>query len=270
MALQVNGDPIRRVPALHGLLDSVPQVTGPDRWEMGVHITPDNCVEATVWDPVCGGTPTLPTSNGPGTPYDFGAPYVGTSFNCLSTTSADEIRERAERALEVTQGKAIEKEFWNGTILSSNPALSSASTIITGTFGLRAALVEMGRQMSNCGGGSQGVIHAPEWVVEMWMYTGMLIVEDGKRLVTRVRGDTVVAGVGYPGTGPSAAVPTAGSAYIYATGPVQYRLGPVEVIGVDGDVNRSDNQIRVRVQRVYNVNFDSCCHFGVIAVTGTA
>lgn len=271
--LPVNGDPIKRTPALHGLLDSVPQVTGPDRWEMGVRVVPNNCVEATVWDPACGGSPTLPTAGGPGTLYDFGAPYVGTSFTCLSTTSADEIRQRAETALEITQGKAIEKEFWAGTILNTNPALTSNSTVITGSFGLRDALIELGKQMSACGGGSQGVIHAPEWVVSTWLYTagaGLLIKEDGKRLVTVGRSDTVVSGTGYTGLGPSAVNPGAGKAYIFATGPVQYRLGPVDVIGVDGDVDRNTNQITVRAQRVYNVNFDSCCHFGVVVNTAVA
>lgn len=277
MALEDNAEPLERQAALHGLLDSVTPDPTPARWEMGLRITPDTCTGATVWDPVCGGTPTQATIEqfSGQTPYSVIPMTVDKAFTCLST--AANIDARTQRAFNAVVSKAIETEFWNGTIASTNPNLSTAATIITGSFGLAAAWQEVNKQLSGCGGGSQGVIHAPSWLVDAWLYAGNDIIrEDGKRLVSRLRGDTIVAGTGYPGTGPSAANPGPRKAYVFVTGPVGYKLASPVVLRADpqdgpgAGLVRSTNQIEVRVTADFMVRFDTCCHFGLIVDAATA
>lgn len=278
MALEDNAEPLARTAALHGLLDSVPEDTTEARWEMGLRITPDTCTGATVWDPVCGGTPTQATVEqfSGQTPFSVIPLTVDKAFTCLSTSL--DIEERALRAFNAVVSHSIENEFWTGTIGSTNPVLNTSATIITGSFGLAAAWQELNKQLSNCGGGSQGVIHAPSWLVDAWMYGGasMDILDEGRRLVSRVRGDTIVAGTGYPGTGPAAANPGARKAYVFATGPVAYKMTAPEVLRADpqegsgAGLIRSTNQIEVRVKADFLVRFDTCCHFGLIVDAATA
>ena len=95
------------------------------------------------------------------------------------------------------------------------------------------------------------------------------IADDGGTLVTKSKGSIVVAGAGYPGTGPtgaSNATPEAGHSWAYATGMVDVRLTNV-VVSPDKlamAIAPGTNEVTYRASRFAAVSFDPCS--GPVAV----
>jgi hypothetical protein len=265
--LRGSGEPVGKAPALHGLRDSAVQVETPDRWEMGFVVPPEGCVAPAVWVRDCD-TPQ-DKSDPPETPdtYPVDPFTIETAYECNSAgwSSAD-YEGRALRQLDLGVSKAMEAELWTATI-AGNPSLDVDATVLASgaAVGVRQGLALLGQALSGCGGGTQGFVHAPTWVVDLWQSASLLRV-DGPRLRTIVRGDVVVAGTGYPGTGEDQDEPGDGQSWVYATGPVEYRLGPATLLGssIAQRLNRANNVVITRAEREAAVNFDPCCHFGVL------
>jgi hypothetical protein len=119
--------------------------------------------------------------------------------------------------------------------------------------------------LGNCGLGSRGMLHATPDLAEKWSFW---LEKDGDRLVTKTRGDIVVVGAGYPGTGPDGNV-SAGATdrlvWAYGTGLVEYRLGdprsePDELSQV---LDRKQNRVRWYRKRTVGMHVDGCCTFAV-------
>lgn len=260
---------------MHGLQASAAEVQTPARWELGATFCPENCVEATAWDPDCsawpsGVKPDKSVAVRPLNCYDVMPFALESPFECDAQGFATlDFAGRARRQLEAATSKGMEFELWTGTMKPDNPRLDLEATIIGGgaPFGLLQGLSLLGQALSNCAHGGRGMIHAPTFIVDqaIGLY-GFLWQVVGNRIVSSNRGDVLVSGTGYPGTGPDGLPVAAGSAWVFATGPVQYRLTETEVYpdNLADATDRRQNNIEYRAERQVLTNFDPCCHFGIL------
>jgi hypothetical protein len=149
-------------------------------------------------------------------------------------TRPDEVEASAKRALDIVTQKAVEAEFWDGgvskllTIDNDNRYLASAQSVdVTPTPGtavkVRYGLALLEQAIAESPAGAQGLIHATRDVA-----SALRLDSDSNTLKTEL-GTPVVAGVGYSKRGPAGTLAPAGKAWMYATGPVSVRLGPVIV-----------------------------------------
>lgn len=78
---------------------------------------------------------------------------------------------------------------------------------------------------------------------------------NGGRLETKL-GTRVVAGAGYPGTGPAGEARPAGGSYLFATGPLVVRRSEVEPLSdFAGGLDRSINDLTRVGERTYVVTY---------------
>lgn len=292
-SLDVSDAP-KATPPVHGLRDSARQipVTG-DRWEGGLTFCPETCMDVLLFTSMCDpdGTPSDLPGQGqvyedPPTdqvdcvdalPYTL---YVPFSCDALAEPSRDD-RGRVTRALEAGTTKGMERQFWSDPLNTGNFALTkdtpaTAGDIWAGTPGVvnpvlgtpvnaDVALVLLTQALAACRLGSRGMIHAPAAITQQWV--GKEGIErDGPRLVTSARGDVVVVGSGYDGTGPGGSARPAGAAWAYATGMVEYRLGDpfLESSQLAEVLNRRQNTVTWYAKRTAVEQVDGCCSFAVL------
>lgn len=317
-AIRTIAQPFPATPALHGLAASAYQVdtavttgvgpfvdndassyledlkrTRPDeydrimnRWEIGgFSITPENCVEASTWDPNCAVWPTDGSGAGPdgnkialsATPqnaatYDVQPFAIDTAFECdAAGFQVVDFEGRVERQLHAATSKAMEFEFATGTLVPGNPNLVTGATVLAGGLAVSAqqAFILLGQYLSNTAHGGIGMIHAPTMIVDEWLWDagGAAIKEQGDRLRSVNRGDIIVSGTGYTGYGPGGVPPVdPTTVWVYATSPVQYRLGQLMILPdrMSEALNRATNDIEYRAIRQAAVGFDPCRHAAVL------
>lgn len=295
--------PIPATPPAHGLLVTAdeatdlpyeapsiaagddPRTANRDRWGVGFVVQPENCVQASAWEPDCefwpagnaDGTKTYTKSLAPTneTSYVVSPVVLETSFLCDAAgfTRVD-YRGRARRQMEASTSKAMEYELATGALnqagSATNPFLEDNASVVAldagSVYSPQDALARLGAALSGCGHGGRGVIHAPTiWVDRLLDDGSNNVAEVGNRLVTRNRGDRIVSGTGYRGYGPGGAAPAAGEVWVYATGPVQYRLSDIMVFpdSLAEALDRKKNNIEYRAERACAMNFDPCCHFAI-------
>lgn len=190
--------------------------------------------------------------------------------------SAQNYQLWVEEALLVGSQKALEHELWTGGLADQQPVdpliapnrrltAGAAVTDLTPNPGtpikLRYGLALLEGALGDCGLGAPGIIHMRR---EPASPLG-LKPNDDNQLRTNL-GNLVVAGSGYPGTGPDGTMPASGS-WIYATGAVFWWLGEPQLIP---DPDRLDQAVRIDInsvkwmaERPAAVAFDGCCIFAV-------
>lgn len=192
-------------------------------------------------------------------------PFIVDAYDACSTFGfvAAEYEARARRALAAREGKAVEKEFWTGTLFSSNPHLASGGSVTTlaagAAQGLRRALALLEQAAADQNAG-RGMIHVRPKVMSLWAGLDMVVRGSGGKWETP-NGHLVVAGAGYTGSAPDGTAPTATQEWGYVTDPVEVHRGPVEVFapGINGaTVDRQSNEVTVSAQRLYSVMFNGC------------
>lgn len=279
MILSANGDAIPATPPMHGLQASATEVTTPTRWELGASFCPENCTEVAGWDPDCSSWPGGIKPDKSDAPvnqdcYEVMPFVLETPFSCdASGFKVVDYAGRVRRQAEAGTSKGMELELWTATIKTTNPSLDNGAVVLGAGAGfpLLEGIAMLGQALSDCAAGGRGMIHAPTWIVDMWLgQYGTLFRTDGNRIITTGRGDVVVAGTGYPGTGEDGLAVAAGQSWVYATGPINYRVGDVMVFPetLKEAMNRATNDVEYRAERMAMVNFDTCCHFGILIDPG--
>lgn len=200
-------------------------------------------------------------------PFDVRA---SVKVSTMGTNPAD-IEESVKMSLNMVTQKAVESEFWNGDVaklltsdndnryLASTQAVDvtpQPGTAVKVWYGL--ALLEQAVAESPVG--ANGVIHTPRDVA-----TTLRLENDGEQLRT-VLGTPVVAGTGYSKRGPSGALAPAGKAWMYATGPVSVRLGPLTVTPdrLNQGINTRINEIQYFVDRPAAVTWSTTDSYAVL------
>ena len=92
------------------------------------------------------------------------------------------------------------------------------------------------------------------------------VTDDDGRLVTP-GGNLIVAGGGYPGTGPDGSTPADDTTWMYATGAAFGYRSNVFFTQVRDSLNRATNTLRMQAERTYLIGFE-CCHLAAHTVLG--
>ena len=255
-------------------------------WALGIRYLPEADVQVSV-DQYCAPAAGTYTYTAPGE-VEWLPVTVNAFDRCTALSSfARDYVGRATRLIDSATPKAVEGEFWSGTVAQAqtypNGYLQKAATVtvlgaVTASYqSVGKAFQLLEQALADCGFGGQGVIHCTRGALPALVASEPALRRDGNLLRTMY--DTlVVPGVGYPGTGPIAhakQTPDAGTAWMYATGLVEYRqtaptLFPDWPDGESGQipagaVNRAVNTVQLWATRTALATWDQQCHFAVIA-----
>lgn len=269
-------DPPVATPPLHGLVDTGVRVTEPDdRWEQGFSYRPETCQCAELWHWSC--DQTKPTKTEPDDVegvIGYEPPTAVGVYECGSVgATEDEYRTIATRSLEASTSKLLEAEFWSGALVPSNPHLTMVGSTTVNPGGgpgvtavspvdVQVGLALLQEALAACCPGGRGMIHAPVAVASLWGSKAAISENREGKLQTVARGDYVVAGSGYPGTGPGGDVPPTGAYWVYATsGMTHVRLGPIQSVPVNmrQALNRRTNRVLWTAERTVAATWDNCC-----------
>jgi hypothetical protein len=177
--------------------------------------------------------PTQNTTGGPGSYANQAIqtciPWVLVAEDSCSTFGFEErdFKGRATRLLNNGQDYGLEYEFWTGTLAQQqgwpNQYLTQITNNLTPGGGCS---VQRGQQilqdyLRTSGFGGRGMIHC-----EASTMPGLITatVTPGDEQIQDLLGNHIVAGSGYPGTGPGGSTPGAGTTWMYATPLVAVRI----------------------------------------------
>lgn len=272
----------------YGLWESIQTPTPPSHWQHGVtwvercpvgDTTYDECLSITGT-----GEPPAPPAKTDNVEQNFrgATPFtVYARFDC-SPVGIGQAQDAAVDALARVESNQLEEAFWTGVaggqtvvfphlaadaeVLDSNSIVlqTAASVVITGadiTHGL--GILE--QELSECYAG-QGVIHVPPSVLPTLAAWNLAIPRDGG--LWTPRGNRIVVGGGYPGTGPDGAEPPEGTAWIYATGAMFGYRGSVFFTRDTESFDRAENTMEMLAERTYVIGWE-CCHLAALVNLGT-
>lgn len=244
------------------------------RFTNGITYSPENCADLEGWAPLCGAGSEGPakTSDLNRTGWADYQPFVligRDSCSSFGFQTAD-YEARARRHLAARESDGVEEELWTGTLVPTNPQLADAASVSLGAgLARRVALATLSQGLADRNVG-RGMIHARPYLVELWGADGLLRV-DQNRLVTWA-GHIVVAGQGYPGTGPAGQAVAGGVEWAFATDPVVVHRGPIETFpnNIAEATNKTNNTVEFRAERAYAPLRGVCAHVHVSVDTTTA
>lgn len=207
-------------PAGFGLYSVAPPIDATLRY--GVRFLDEVASTASSFPIDCPPTWELATD---GPPSWVEAPVFGVSAGLgvdhILGLGVDELRKLARTRLALQESAAVESVYWTGKTAGGDdagvPSLAGTAETLSASAVSLAVGLGLLEEWIGAHTGALGVIHAARHTVGTLLAAG--VHRDGARLRTLV--DTPVAvGTGYPGTGP-AGTRTAGTSWLYATGPVQ-------------------------------------------------
>lgn len=187
---------------------------------------------------------------------------------------ASDPKKIASNRLRKNRERAVEQIFWTGitTVGPINPSLQAGNdtcgnppvdlTPASGALSPVAAIAALESSIAECVPGGVGVIHVNYGFLP-YMAANHLLVERNNKFYTPP-GQLVIAGAGYPGSGPGNVPAPPGETWIFATGPISVYHSDVFSTStkVDQAVDRSLNDVVERVEQTYAVIFE-CCLFAV-------
>jgi hypothetical protein len=132
--------------------------------------------------------------------------------------------------------------------------LQEAATVVATALNPVDALSELEGAIGACYDGV-ATIHAPRKLLPRLAAQGVVKAQGG--LITTILGTKVVAGRGYPGTGPTGA-DVADQSWMYATGEVFYRRGDVVQPTDRESFDRARNTMKALAERTYVIGWDCC------------
>lgn len=285
----------------YGLWDAVqkPTANGP-HWQNGITWV-DRCPSGDTLYEECiavtgtGGSPAsgqaTKTSNVTQTNRGATSFAVYAEFEC-SPVGLTDVERVAMDALTKVEQYQVEKAFWTGLAgktstggvaqttvfphLAANAVLldpsdsritlqTAASVAATGSGDDVAWMLgQLEGNLADCYHGN-GLIHIPPEALPTFAAWNLAEVQNGK-LVTP-RGNQIVVGDGYTGSGPDGAAAPAGSAWIYATGAMFGYRSEVMMQRPIESFDRIENTYRMIAERVYVLGFE-CCHLAARVTLG--
>lgn len=252
---------------------------GDGSWENGITYEPE-CNPQT-GDPLDICEPGDGDDPAPNSIVEWDAYIIQAGYRCSTFGfRGHDWQPLARRRLVSDEDRQISAELWSGALARANGypnrflASAEADVVTDGATSLVDALACLENAIAGCNGGQQAMIHATSQVVTHWLSFGNLIRREGNLLLTNARDSIVVPATGYDGSGPQSPepaegqgtpeAPTEGSAWAYATGIIEVRRGPIELLGSpDNPVewNHTTNKALVVAQRAALASWDACCHF---------
>lgn len=254
-------------------------------WLNGITFDPEAqeptlSIDGYWWDPcIPGMTDPATVEDGPGTKTPGSRPtaplFVPWAAVEGDTCSAANYRRqdfaaRARRVLEAATPAKVEWEFWTGTLAQvgnlPNRWLASpdADTLNSGAATpLVYALTDLQEYLASTITG-RGMIHVTPSLLTLWLSAGVVRREGNVWL--DAKDNLVVAGDGYPGTGPDGSGAGTRMAWAYATGMVHYLESEVTVLPGDlaSAIDRSTNTVTYRAERTVLPWWDLQAHAAVL------
>lgn len=186
-------------------------------------------------------------------------------------TRPEDLLESARTAIEAVAQKAIESEFWLGSVAkgltreNDNRYLSEEAALdVTPTKGsavkVRYGQALLEEALGEAPLGAVGTIHAPKLIASVMQTSDV-----NGALKTNL-GTHVVAGSGYSHIGPDGVLAPTGEAWMYATGPVTVHLGDINITPekLNQAVDSSNNVITYYVDRAAAVTWSTTHLYAVL------
>lgn len=261
----------------HSLLETEGVVVDTDggRWLNGVNLlgypetgyidTGETTVERpALWEPCSDGTFRV-KAEGLERPQALFDPFVAyLPVTCSTLGIADgELAEMAEAALDASLSFAVERALADGGLTNTNPYLGDGNLDLLGGGAVSPGIALSYLEDAIGSTGRCGIIHAtPATIAALQAFP--LGDAGDERLVT-ANGTRVVSGDGYIGNRPEGEpVLGATEAYMYATGPVEVRLGPSSIPNLRTALDREINEVTFRAERPFLVTWDTALQAGVL------
>lgn len=259
-ALIVEG--IARQPLPYGLFSVLtPRSSGDDHWQNGIQWETLGCAPVSgIGDPQCDPAVTtgLPKNldNGAG---DLGEATPFTVYGVYTCNpvghTLDYAQQRATEHLLAREEARVEQALWTGDL--DNGGFAAGATEAGTGMSLARAVARIDEWLA-VNYGSQGVIHMTREAALLGLSELALTVK-GNSLVTAL-GTPVVAGAGYPGTGPAGQAPAVNTTYLYGTPALSGYRSEVfpAVTPVAAGLDRGTNDLHAVAERTYVVGYDPC------------
>lgn len=183
--------------------------------------------------------------------------HVYGAYRCTPVGhTLDYARDRAAEHLQVREEAVAEQAIWTGD-LDTEGFAANAEEAVSGAVSITRAIGALEQWIARAYG-SQGVLHMTREAAVAGIAADALVVVGNQ--VRTVLGTPVVAGTGYPGTGPAGQEPTDGQTYIYVTpGLLGYRS---EVFPgtdtVQAGFDKTNNNLTAVAERAYSIGWDPC------------
>jgi hypothetical protein len=176
--------------------------------------------------------------------------YTGVVCDPVGT---DQLLDRARALFALAEQATVEYAAWTG-MPGNRPRLADPSTVDLGEGAAVPLTVGVGslEEFLAERHGTAGVLWAPRRVAG-FLAERNLLGADGPRRVAPAGTPTVL--VHTDGRGPDGIPPPAGHAWMYATGPVLIRRGPVTMPTVAQALDRTSNDVLAVAQRSYLVGW---------------
>lgn len=267
VGVRLDLDGPRPVAPPHSLLNTPGVVVERDsgRWLNGVVIDgyPDDT--PSLWEPCAEGTFRVKDegTEAPMPTFDPFVVYIPVTCSAYGMTM---IAERAQTVLEATESMGVEQGLVAGIPGSSNPYVGDSDLTILGAGAVTPAVAlsylenEIGKT------GRRGMILATPAVVAAWnalptgqgggVLSGSLVTANGTPIIS-ADGiiDVIPDGEAEPGGAED---------YIFATGPIEVRLGPLVITELAESLDRSDNSVTFRAERYVLATWDTALQVGVL------
>lgn len=270
VGVRLDLDGPRPVAPPHSLLNTPGVLVDPNsgdeddqgRWTNGavLDIYPDDV--PTVWDPCSTGTSRV---KGDGNSRDLPTfdPFVLYLASSCSYFSSNALAEMVQAAFEASQSYGVEYGLAHGIFGMTNPFLGDANLVQLGADGISAAEGLARLENAIAATGRKGIIHATPAIVSMLAADKLEGDEEGNLITSN--GTPVVSGSGYLGVHPHLkTAPSDGKDWMFATGPVEVRLTPPTITDLISSLDRSDNTITYRAERVTLATWDAVLQVGVL------
>ncbi len=172
---------------------------------------------------------------------------------------------RAEKVLEATLSYGVTKVLSQGVVGSANPFLgdSAVTKLNAGaSTELSAALAYLEDAIGATG--RKGMIHATPATASAWAV--YLEDRDGDVKYTVANGTPVSISGGYQGGKANGTSAGAGTAWAYATGPVEVWVSEATLVGEDinGSLDTSNNDVTFRAERYVLAEWDTALQAAVL------
>lgn len=226
-------------------------------WSGGITFT-ENCGGADVWSCAYGVDKT--NIGLKGDPVEFDPFLVYAGVVCSGAPDTDALSELAQIRLRRGLSGSLARELQQSDALIGNPDLVTTATDITPVTPpcVNNAIAGLLSTAQSCGGGEL-TFHAPMVALASLMTFNLVEFVDGRY---RLGGHTIIVD-DYANVGPTGSpAPAANEVYIYATGPVEYRLG--ERIDIAHYTGRTNDSV-VLAEQLAIVRFDPCCVYAILA-----
>lgn len=246
-------DPIEPGSTPGGLIRSArPLPADSGDWSGGVSALP-NCGVTSTWScDFAGAVKDVPETQDP---YEFDPFIVYAGVACSGRPLSSELESLARARLERAQSRDLALQLQGSAY--GNPDLDSSAVDVTdggGAVSVRRSIAALVEAVGECNGGDV-VVHAPSIALGDIMDIELARYEDGRYFIGHVPliVDEYANDAG------------AGEVRLYASGPVEFALGDVQVVQ---NFDNEQNEDVVLAERMAILRFDPCCVFSIDATLG--